>query len=273
MKRTETHSSQNGYHKASPQPGEVFVVPPQPTTFPSETIPLSLPLLFYNLARFTWGDVRLIRLLQWALVFAAAFWATGWLPGRWWGTALSLALLVALFWRLYRWRQADFVTFVRSPLPPVTPQRLAPKEKLPVYVTGRFAVEKKIQRFTWLPGFYRTFATREHALICQVAQRSWFWLARWPEAEIGLWYIFFTPPMIKQLEWGELHFGKHYRPALAVTYELPVDSKQRRRTEVSETVYLALPDADNGCAILADLLVDLPAPALGAQRPSSLHSQ
>jgi hypothetical protein len=269
MKLSEIHSSQNGYHKTSPPSGEVFVAAPTTTAFPSEVIPLAWPVLFYNLTRFTWADMRLIRLPQSLLVLATALWATGWLPGRWWATGFCLLLLAALQWKLQRWRQQDFVRFVASTPPTVKPQRLDPKQKIPVQVTGRFAVENKIQRFTWLPGFYRTFATREHALLCQATKRTFLWLARWPETEVGLWYIFFTPQVIQRVQWGALQFGRHSRPALAVTYLLPDDKTQRRRAETHTTVYLAFVDQAEGSAIFADLLVDLPDAALAPTRPRS----
>lgn len=269
MKLSETHSSQNGYHKTSPSSGEVFVAAPRPTTFVQEVIPLSLPVLFYNLTHFTWGDMRLIRLPQVGLALTAALWATGWFAGRWWVTGLAVALLLGLHWRLRGWRQQDFVHFVANTPPTVKQKQLKPPEKIPVQVTGRFAVENKVQRFTWVPGFYRTFATREHALLCQVGPRRFLWLAQWPTVEIGLWYVFFTPPMIQQVQWGELHFGRHSRPALAVTYLLPADKAQRRRAATNETVYLAFADLADGHIILADLLADLPASVLTAAQPTA----
>ena len=62
-----------------------------------------------------------------------------------------------------------------------------------MYVTGGLTVEGSEQRFTFVPGFYKTFATREHALLCQVRPAARVGVLRWPEAEVGMWYAFFQP--------------------------------------------------------------------------------
>lgn len=76
-----------------------------------------------------------------------------------------------------RLRKRDFVNFQATALPTTSPSLLNPAHKLPIYATGLFSVENKYQRYTWLPGFYRTFATREHALLCQVAARKFLQVA------------------------------------------------------------------------------------------------
>jgi hypothetical protein len=40
-----------------------------------------------------------------------------------------------------------------------------------LYITGALSVEAKVRSFTALPGFYRSFATREHVLIGRVQPR------------------------------------------------------------------------------------------------------
>jgi hypothetical protein len=180
-------------------------------------------------------------------------------------------LLVALEAWLLRWQRRDFVHFVACTCPPVQAQALDAKAKIPIHASGLFQVEAKRRRYTWLPGFYRTFATREHALLCQVVERRFFKVGHWPEAEVGLWYVFFQPEMIQQVEWGTLHFGAHSRPALAVTYEPLDQAPKRRHAPPSETIYLAFQQAEEGLAILADLLQDLPATASHAS--SSLSAR
>ena len=126
-------------------------------------------------------------------------------------------------------------------------------------VTGLFSVEQKYQRFTWLPGFYRTFATREHALLCQVAQRSGRGIGEWPEEEIGLWYIFFSPAALRQLTWGSVTFGAEPRPAIAVTHRVTIPKQRLRREQTrDETIYIAFASAAIGELIWADLQHDFP---------------
>jgi hypothetical protein len=151
-------------------------------------------------------------------------------------------------------------------MPAVRPQVLPASEKLPIFATGYFSVENKRKRFTWLPGFYRTFATREHALLCQLAERPFAGIANWPETEVGLWYIFFTPGAISQIRWGRLAFGRTVLPAIAVTYtpeETPA-ARSRNTGPHPETVYLAFTDEQTGKTILADLLHDSPESALAS---------
>ena len=261
MKLPEIHPSQNGYHKGPPVPSGSLGTPPQRTTFPVDTIPLSPTVLLYNLSHFTLGELPLNRSLRWFLLFLAGLWLIGFLPGGRWISVGWLLLLLALEVWLFRWKRRDFVHFVESACPAVQAQALDAKIKIPIHATGLFRVETKSQRYTWLPGFYRTFATREHALLCQVAARSFFKLGRWPEAEIGLWYVFFQPETIQQVRWGMLHFGAHLRPALAITYQILENPPKRRQDPPSETIYLAFQQVEEGAAILADLLQDLPATA------------
>jgi hypothetical protein len=268
LKFPEHPPAVNGHQAAPPNAGGVFLPAQQRTVFPADQVRVSLTTLLYCLARQQIGGMPLIRLPQWLLLIAAGLWAPGWLPGRWWVTGLCLVMLLALQLALVRLRRHDFVLFTASAQPVVTPQALAARPKIPIYATGQFSVENKSRQFTWLPGFYRTFATREHALMCQVAGRTLLPIGRWPETEIGLWYVFFTPPEIQQVRWGKLAFGRTALPAIAVTYRSTSQPPPRRRANDSgaTTVYLAFQQEDDGRTILADLLYDLrrdrsPAPA------------
>jgi hypothetical protein len=81
--------------------------------------------------------------------------------------------------------------------------------------TGLFEVEGKAQRFTELPATYRSFSTREHALMAVVRPaRRLAGLASWPEGEIGMWYIFVKSSELRQVQPGTLSFGRVQRPAL-----------------------------------------------------------
>ncbi|MCE7979925.1 MAG: hypothetical protein DYG89_01930 [Caldilinea sp. CFX5] len=260
MKFIQTPPSLNGKYEAPPQKSGASAIPAQATTFPEDPPQPSLRTLLYNLSRYQWGSASLLRWLSFLLVGAAAVWLVGWLPGRWVVAGGALALIVALLALFRYWRQRDFVYFMPSAPPVITGEPLPPAQKAPVMVTGFFGVEEKQQRFTWLPGFYRTFATREHALLCQVAQRRWGGLGRWPEDEVGLWYIFFAPATIVQIEWGELYFGAQARPAIAVTHRLTIPKQRRwRRAEVrEEKIYMAFTTPAVGAIIWADLHHDYP---------------
>jgi hypothetical protein len=260
----------NGKPLAPPKTGGASVVSHPRTVFPSIRLRLSWPTLFYHASRAQWGGFRLIRLPQWLLLAVALLCILAPLPGRWWIATGCICLLVVLQWSLFRLQRRDFVTFRPAAMPAVQPEVLPASEKLPIFATGHFTVQDKNQRFTWLPGFYRTFATREHALLCQLAERPLAGVANWPETEVGLWYIFFMPEAIRELRWGKLAFGRTALPAIAVTY-VPAEERADRRRSTGlrlETIYLAFTDEQTGRTILADLLHDSPEKA-----PASLTTQ
>jgi hypothetical protein len=251
-----------------PRPNGVgaSVIPPQRTTFPADRPPRSVRTLLYSASRYRLGSAPCLRWLLFLLGATAVLWVVGRLPGRWWVATLALLLLGSLLVLFHYWRRRDFVHFVPGAPPTLSPAALSPSEKLPVMVTGLFSVEQKYQRFTWLPGFYRTFATREHALLCQVTQRTGVGLLQWPQEEVGLWYIFFPPAVMRQIEWGVLTFGAEPRPAIAVTQQVTIPRQRLRREHTrDETIYIAFATVAIGELIWADLQHDLPHnPALTA---------
>ena len=245
------------------------------TSFPVEELPFSFTHLLYLLSRCEVLGLASITWLNAIFVGIALLWSPGLLPGRWWVVGGVLLAWLAFRLALYQLRQRNFVTFseqARPALPlaqslTLDAAALAAQEKIPVFTTGYFAVERRAQRFTWLPGFYRTFATREHALIAQVAPRSWLGIISWPDLEYGLWYIFFRAESITQVRWGNLHFGRLTQPAIAITCQLTLPTRNRKRPEVTrtETVYIVCQQEQDGQRILADLLYDRP--ALASQSP------
>jgi len=262
----EIKPSTNGKYEAplslTKQSGAFPVQQPNPTTFPEDPPEAAPTTLLYNLSRYMLGGVALINWLRWALVIVAAIAAIGLLPGRWWDVGICLLLFLGGFVALFRLRRHDFVSFQPAPMPDVVPQLLDPKQKIPVHVTGLLTVAEKYQRYTWLPGFYRTFATHERALIGRVQDRNFWHISHWRETEIGLWYAFFMPDAVQQIQWGELRFGRTVRPALAITYHLSKPQNKRRNGAQVETLYLTVQQPEDGYAILADLRHDVPASVL-----------
>ena len=244
----------NGYHPAPPaESGAFFAARPQ-TLFPPEASGHSLDQILYKFGHAHVAGIPLLRLLWAAEVLLALLWLNG-LPGGFWASGATLAVLVTLT-ALHLWRQgASFVTFRPNVLPDVTPAALAPADKQPVWVTGRLAVGGRERSFTWLPGFYRSFATREHALLCLCRSRRLALIGRWPEAEVGMWYAFFRSGTMQSLRWGELQFGRNHAPALEIVYK-PDPLPPKRRLIAEATLYIACADMHTAHAILADLLAD-----------------
>ena len=171
---------------------------------------------------------------------------------------LGPQLLIALW--LWEWaaRRQGYVQFTPLPAPPVAPKPLPPNAKLPVYISGLLAVDTKARPFAGLPGFYRTFATREHVLIGQVRARR-FGVAAWPPEEEGLWYAFFAAGHVHALRTGTVAFDRRSLPGFALDYTPPPghDGKQRRKPQ-RRTVYVAFPQPEDFQAALADLAVEPP---------------
>ncbi|MCX6047570.1 MAG: hypothetical protein NT075_20925 [Chloroflexi bacterium] len=269
MKLPEIKPSPNGKYEAPPPSSGAFFIQQPRTEFPDDQLRPSFPTLFYNFSRHRLAGASLLRWLVGLLLISALIG----LLWHWWVTGLCLSILVALFIAFHYWRRRDFVTFTADPLPPVSPRDLDVKQKIPVFVTGRFTVENKWQRYTWLPGFYRTFATRERALLCRVQNQHFLYISQWPATEIGLWYIFFMPSQVQQVQWGRLTFGGKTRLALAITYRVQQPKSRQPDNFRDENIYLTVQTEEDGHKILADLSRDVPASAFTPKPSASATRQ
>jgi len=214
--------------------------------------------VIYHLSRHLLAGIPLWRWLLGGVLLLALIWGLAALPGQWWVAGLLLLCWATLLGLFLRWRRQDFVTFAPLPLPSVPTVNLTAADKIAIFATGHLTVENKAARFTWLPGFYRTFATREHALICHVKARSWFGLGHWPAEQTGLWYLFFYPHEVVEITWGKLTFGSEAHPAIAITYQrtIPKGGRFQPERQINEIVYLVVSTEEDGQQILADLLYD-----------------
>ncbi len=205
-------------------------------------------------------EVGAIRLTRW-LIMALLAGALGLLVFRlWWLSGAFAVMAVALIGSVILWRRRDFVDFQAEPLPAVAPTKLRPSEKLPVYATGHFSVEGQYARYTYLPGYYRTFSTREHALLCLVRPSNFLRIATWPPEQTGMWYSFFTPALMHSVRYGMLHFNRQASPAVAVEYDFSYVKPGRNKEQIlRETIYIACADHATAERVLADLLVEGPA--------------
>lgn len=213
--------------------------------------------LIYYFDRMLLAGAPVSRWVNILLFCVGALGALELVPGHWLTAALCLLLLAGFFWLRRHWRSRDYVRFHEAPLPQITPQALAPSDKVPIHATGYFAVEGKNERFTWLQGYFRTFATREHAVICLV-QPKLSLLAQWPEKDVGMWYVFFFPRSVRNVRRGSVSFGRATQPCVAVEHEIHIPKKGRfsRERTLHETVILATDTEADSLRILADLLHD-----------------
>ncbi len=233
----------------------------KPTIFLADLPLRGLGPLVYGLHRFHLSGLPISRYLAFLWLVTALLGAANALPGRWITVSIALLLWAGQIWIGMRYRQQRYVTFTKAPLPVLKDSPLEVSEKLPIYATGLLNVEGRYQHFSALPGFYRTFATGEHAILCRVPERNWLGFLRWPAEETGMWYAFVNPSDLEQLAWGSLHFGESSYPALAVEYRLEIPpGPRRKKPEVrKETIYLASPEPRDAQRLYIDLLNNLPA--------------
>lgn len=224
--------------------------------FPPERPIDSAHAVAYLLSRLQVGGVPVRRWLAWLLGAAGLLALLR--PGGGVPYALLALVLLGAFW-LWQWaaQRRGYVRFSALAVAPPHPLPLEPATKLPVYVSGLLAVGNKVRRFAGLPGFYRTFGTREHALLCQVRPRRLAGLAAWPEEEKGLWYAFFAGAEIHAVHPGLIAFDRQSLRGFALDYTpaQPLGGKGRRRPQ-RLTLYVAFTQEADFYAALADLAVE-----------------
>ncbi len=213
--------------------------------------------LIYHLDRMMLAGAPIVRWIDGLILFAGVLCAFGLIPGRFFAAGLCLILLLTFIWLRRHWRSREYVQFREAPSPSVTPQPMAPSDSVPIHASGYFTVEEKSERFTWLQGYFRTFATREHAVICLVQPKR-FLLAEWPEKDVGMWYVFFFPKAVRNIRYGNVSFGRTTQSCLAIEHEIHIPKRGRfsRERTIEETVILASPTEEDTRRILADLLHD-----------------
>lgn len=214
--------------------------------------------LFYRLTRHKFAGQHFLRWLQVDLfLIGGAAWL-GWLPGGWVTGGSALVLIVGLLVGYRTWQARDFVAFDPAEMPLITPATLPSSAKVPVWASGYFGVENRHQQFTWLQGFFRTFPSREHAVICLNQPTSFLGVGHSPEHLTGMWYSFFKPEAMSDVRWGEIRYGTESLPGLAVTHIVRIPRRNwfQPEKDVPKMTYLAFPERDDALTVLADLLYD-----------------
>ena len=212
--------------------------------------------IFYRLNRHHFSDLPLSRWIQLVLLILAGivFIAR---PASYWIIGGALILLFALFTGVsIYWRRQNYIVFTEMAKPTVAPVALKPADKLPILASGYFGVEGKYAYFTWLQGYFRTFATREHAVLCLAQPSRFALLGQWPEKEVGMWYIFFRDEDVESIRWGEVTHGGETLPGLAVDHQIFIPKRGRfdRDKTLHRTVYMACREESDLRRIFADLL-------------------
>jgi hypothetical protein len=230
--------------------------------------------ILYILRRYHVMGAALQRWVAVLLLVAALLTALGLLPGGLAGAAICLALLLALFAGQRLAQRSQYVHFRpdspdAQPMPGAVP--LNPADKLLLRATGLFEVEGKAQRFSELPAYYRSFSTREHAVMAVVPPaRLLAGLVVWPQHELGMWYIFIKSTELRQVQPGVLGFGRATRPALRLlvaqvqpdknavmdAWGLQWGSDKSKLNTRQQTIYLSFDGAAERERVMEDLLAD-----------------
>ncbi len=185
------------------------------------------------------------------LLLVAAAWA--FLEGSILATAAFLVLFAFSFVLEWAAGRAFYLRFTPSDDHPPAPEALDPKEKIHVRVSGHFSVEGKWKRFADLEAYFRTFASREHALMAWVPPSRYLLLGRWPDRDLGLWYIFFRPEHLREVVPGTLEVGNKVQHALMIRYWEPEEGKKKAQEVVA---HLGFEDLESRDHVWADLLWD-----------------
>ncbi len=226
----------------------------------------------YNLERHRLFNVPLRRwFILLCLALPAALWLGAW--GASWIAAAVVTLgavvaLAAVWWAGRR----RYVRFVESPTEPHSEEAGTPAggespnsdtgdqspapasepplpamSKVPVRATGFFEVGGMRRYFVETPASYTTFETREHCVMTQIPSTRFLLLGKSNRREVGWWYTFFQPGMIRSVTSGWLHFGLRPRPALQL--QISADGRD-------EVLYLSFDDEATRSIVLADLRHD-----------------
>ncbi len=157
--------------------------------------------LFYNLWRRRIGVIPLGAIFLMAAVIGGVTLSPFFL-------VLAIVFAFASFWA-YR---SGFLHFRPEALLLEKAEPLHPEEKVFVRASGPFEVEKKQGYFVDLAAAFEGFETGEKAVMAYVPPSPF-----WPRSEVGMWYFFFRPEEVKNIELGHLFFGFRSLPALKLT--------------------------------------------------------
>ncbi len=129
-----------------------------------------------------------------------------------------------------------------------------------MWATGHFEVEGRSSFLAGLQAYWRTFASREHAVMA-IRHATRFLLAGTaPEEQIGMWYIFIPSDHVERIIPGRIKFGALCGPGLRVDYRSPIGAIapkrlfRLRRSTARHTVYLRFADESARALVWADLL-------------------
>ncbi len=205
-----------------------------------------------------WGTTAAVTaavliLLQWALRDMPP------VPALHWATLLLIILVAFGLAYLQPWagRQMYIIFSPDTAQTAPAPQPLDPADKVLVHASALFEVEGKSRFFAGLLAYWRTFASREHAVMAIVHRSRFLLLGSVAERNLGMWYLFFTPDMLESVTPGTVTFGAEHRRALRIAYRrTPPAHGRKPAPPITQVMYLGFADEDARVQVWADLLAD-----------------
>ena len=208
--------------------------------------------LLYNLDTHYFIEVKLRTWLNWALallaMLALLIRARGSLAA-----AIFFLLIIVLLSISSRWaRRRYYIHFIpeQNPAPPAAasaPSR--PEDKLLHHASGHFIVEGKEGDWTRLVAYYRTFATREHAIMARLTPSHFLKLGEVNPETLGMWYIFIAPENLLAVTSGNIYFGGEPEPGLRLRYR----RFTKKGKPLEDAAYLHFNSEADRELVLADL--------------------
>ena len=165
------------------------------------------------------------------------------------GSAIVALPLAAIVWIIDR---QGYIVFHAKKFAPFPTEPLRADEKVAGRATGYFEVGGKRRYFVEARAYFSTVETREHILMVRIPHTRFLLFVTSPRDEVGWWYVFFQPGMLRAVQTGEINFGLRPRSALRVTYQ-PDDSS-------AQTVYLSFNELSSLHRTLNDLRLDADLP-------------
>jgi hypothetical protein len=219
----------------------------------------------YRLRRHLWLGWSLARWLGLLILAAGLAAVVYWWPHPW--PAIPLGVLFLAYLILLAWAaRKGYVHFSQATHPDNlfhhtgSAPPLPTDQMVPVRATGWFTVEGRDQYFVDVEADFETVGTREHIVLGRIHRSRFLLLGRWPGEELGWWYIFFQPAMIRHMAVGHLLCGPHPFLAMQVVYAPDEETQQ--------TVYLAFDEASILHQVWHDLQLDAPRSTLPARSES-----
>jgi hypothetical protein len=211
----------------------------------------------YNLERHRLFNIQLRHWLILAcLILLAAMWLGVWGASRLAAALITVGavIIIAAIWWAGRQRYVRFEEH-SSGKAEETNQRadqqladltLPAMTRIDTCATGFFEVSGMRRYFVETPAKYTTFETGEHCVMTRVPLTRFMLLGKSRENEVGWWYTFFQPSVIRSVSSGCLYFGP--RPRLALRLEIQgVDGSE------DESMYLSFENEAARWLVLVDL--------------------